>query len=176
MRLSWVVLLLLLTGMAVPSVCGADAVETSGDVLQFALPAAAAGAALYHRDRDGALQLAASGVTSTAVMLTLKYSLDTTRPNGGKHSFPSGHTSISFTAAEFLRKRYGWEYGMPAYALASFVAYSRVDARQHYERDVIAGAAIGIASSYLFTRPYLGMTVQPVADSGVWGVRLSKAW
>ena len=42
-----------------------------------------------------------------------KYSLDERRPNGGKESFPSGHTSISFSAAEFMRKGYGWEYGVP---------------------------------------------------------------
>ena len=51
-----------------------------------------------------------------------------------------------------MRERYGWGYGVPAYALASFVGYSRVESRQHYAPDVIAGAAIGILSSCLFTR------------------------
>jgi len=32
---------------------------------------------------------------------------------------PSGHTAISFSPAEFLRKRYGWEWGLPGYAAAS---------------------------------------------------------
>ncbi len=40
--------------------------------------------------------------------------------------------SISFASAEFVRNRYGWRYGLPAYVLASFVAYSRVEANQHY--------------------------------------------
>jgi membrane-associated phospholipid phosphatase len=39
---------------------------------------------------------------------------------------------------------------------ATFVAYSRVESRQHYTHDVVAGAAIGIGSSLAFTRPYRG--------------------
>src|SRR5437868_2826908 len=36
---------------------------------------------------------------------TLKYSIAEERPNGNdSHSFPSGHTSISFAGAEFIRK------------------------------------------------------------------------
>ncbi len=33
---------------------------------------------------------------------------------------------------------------VPAYAAASFVAYSRVESREHYPHDVVAGAGIGI--------------------------------
>jgi membrane-associated phospholipid phosphatase len=75
-----------------------------------------------------------------------------------------------------MRKRYGWEYGVPAYALASFVAYSRVESRQHYAHDVIAGAALGIISSYIFTRPYHGWNVELEADGKYYGVRLSRSF
>jgi membrane-associated phospholipid phosphatase len=51
-----------------------------------------------------------------------------------------------------------------------------VESDQHYAKDVIAGAAIGIVSSYIFTRPYLGVTVQPAVDAGYYGVRLSRTW
>jgi membrane-associated phospholipid phosphatase len=34
-----------------------------------------------------------------------------------------------------------------------------VESRQHYRRDVVAGAGIGILSSYIFTRPYKGWRV-----------------
>jgi membrane-associated phospholipid phosphatase len=128
-------------------------IATAGDILQFVLPATAGGLTLGYRDWQGTWQLGESAGVTLGATYALKYSVNETRPNGGSESFPSGHSSISFCAAEFMRKRYGWEYGVPAYAAASFVAYSRVESGEHYAHDVIAGAAIGIASSYLFTRP-----------------------
>lgn len=175
-RLPLLVVLLLASLLAGTPALAGDAVESAGDALAIALPAAAAGMTLYHRDGAGALQLAESAALSSGATYILKYSVNATRPDGGSHSFPSFHTSLAFTSAEFMRKRYGWEYGIPAYALASFVAYSRVEADQHYTRDVLAGAAIGIVSSYIFTRPYQGVTVQPVVDAGLYGIRLSRVW
>ena len=153
-----------------------DDIETAGDILQFVLPATAGGLTLGFRDYQGTLQFGESAGLTLGVTYALKYTVNETRPNGGTHSFPSAHTSISFSAAEFMRKRYGWEYGIPAYAAASFVAYSRVEANEHYPHDVIAGAAIGIASSYLFTRPYKGWHVQAEAGGKYYGIRLSRAW
>ncbi len=175
-RWSLCALLLLLATLAGTPALAGDAIEAAGDALQIALPVAAGGMTLYRRDKPGALQLIESAALSTGVTYLLKYTVDATRPNGSKHSFPSGHASISFMSAEYLRNRYGWEYGVPAYALASFVAYSRVESDQHYARDVVAGAAIGIGSSYIFTRPYLGVTVQPALDAGYYGLKLSRLW
>jgi membrane-associated phospholipid phosphatase len=78
----------------------------------------------------------------------LKYSVDAQRPNGSDHSFPSGHTAASFMGAEFIRKEYGWAWGVPAYLAASYVGWSRVVSGNHWPRDVFAGAAIGILSNY----------------------------
>lgn len=78
----------------------------------------------------------------------LKYSVDEQRPNGEPHSFPSGHTSASFMGAEFIRKEYGWWAGAPAYLAASYVGWTRQQSRNHYSRDVFAGAAIGILSNH----------------------------
>ena len=153
-----------------------DGVQTAGDVLQIVLPLTAAGITLANKDKPGAIQLGESLGVTLAVTYALKYSLDTTRPNGGHYSMPSGHTSISFSSAEYMRKRYGWEYGVPAYAAASFVAYSRVESNQHYPKDVIAGAGIGIVSSYIFTKPYKGWKVEADAGEKYYGVRLSRSF
>jgi len=152
----------------------ADNTQTAGDILQLVLPATAAGLTLGFRDWQGSLQFGESAAVTLGVTYSLKYTVDETRPNGGSESFPSAHSSISFCAAEFMRKRYGWAYGIPAYAAASFVAYSRVEAREHYPHDVVAGAAIGIVSSYIFTRPYKGWHVQLEGDAHYFGVRLSR--
>ena len=162
--------------MGILVVNAGDDIATAGDILQFVLPGTAAGLTRWHRDGQGTLQLGESIGVTLGVTYSLKYAVDEKRPNGGSQSFPSAHTSLSFSAAEFMRKRYGWEYGIPAYALASFVAYSRVEARDHYAHDVIAGASIGIVSSYIFTRPYKGWRVQLEGDSKYYGFRLSRAW
>jgi len=150
-----------------------DGVELAGDILVVALPVAAAGMTIGFKDYQGTLEFAESAALAMGTTLALKFAVDKSRPNGGDHAFPSGHATISFTSAEFMRKRYGWEYGLPAYALATYIAYSRVEARQHYAVDVIGGAAIGIISSYLFTRPYRGWDIQPEAGSSFFGIRLS---
>lgn len=82
----------------------------------------------------------------------IKYSLNTKRPNGGSQSFPSGHTSAAFMGAEFIRRHYGIGWGVPAYAAASWVGYTRVESHNHYWYDVLGGALIGIASNYDFDR------------------------
>jgi len=150
-----------------------DAIETAGTVFSAALPAAGGGLCLLHEDREGALQLLESSALTLGVTYALKYTVDEDRPDGGKHSFPSGHTSISFSAAEFMRSRYGWDYGLPAYSLAGFVGYSRVEADRHHVHDVLAGAAVGVLSSMLFTTPRNGLRVSATAGEGTYGLHLT---
>lgn len=154
-----------------------DGIEVAGHALTFALPAAAGGVTIFQKDGKGAFQFAESMALTVGSTLGLQYSIRENGPDeGDDHSFPSAHTSVSFASAEFLRKRYGWNYGAPAYALAGFVGFSRVQAKKHYAHDVIAGAAIGIGCSWLFTEPYKGWHVQPQADTKFFGIRLSRSW
>ena len=172
-----ILLLVMLYCIAVGvDVQAAGSIETAGDVLMIALPTAAAGLTLGFRDGQGALELGKSVALILGVTYGLKFSIDEKRPNGDNQSFPSAHASISFGSAEFMRKRYGWNYGIPAYVAATFVAYSRVNSDQHYTRDVIAGAAIGIVSGYLFTEPYKGWHIQSDVDHAHYGVRLTRSW
>ncbi|MDH5479875.1 MAG: phosphatase PAP2 family protein [Nitrosomonas sp.] len=151
-------------------------VELAGDVLLYLLPTTGAALTLGHKDLDGAIQLSGSVAATVAITYTLKHAINAKRPNGEGKSFPSGHTSISFSSAEFMRKRYGWQYGVPAYALASFVAFSRVDSRNHHARDVIAGAGFGILSSFLITRPYKNWQVQAENSGSYYGLNVSRLW
>ena len=153
-----------------------DGIEVAGEVLTFLLPAAAGGAVIGHKDGQGALQFVESGALALGSALALKYTIHEEGPDKSEHSFPSAHSSIAFSSAEFLRKRYGWNYGLPAYAAASFVAFSRVQADHHYVHDVIAGAAIGIGSAYLFTSPYQGWNIQAETGNRFYGLRLSRLW
>jgi len=75
----------------------------------------------------------------------LKRAVGRTRPNGGHHAFPSGHTSAAFTSAAVLERHYGWKVGAPAYAVAGLVGWSRVRDNVHWLSDVLMGATIGTA-------------------------------
>ena len=129
-------------------------VEKSTDALCLLPTAAGSVKSLADGDHKGLMQL---GIT-TAVTLAVNYGLEAAitkdRPDGtGRHAFPSTHTAAAFSGATFLLRRYGWQWGVPAYAAATWVAWGRVHAKRHDVWDVLGGAAIGTASALVFTRP-----------------------
>ena len=168
--------MLLLSLLFSNAAVASDTVERAGDILLLVLPVSGAGIALARDDDDGLIQFAKSGALTLALTFGLKYTIPATRPDGGDHSFPSGHTSIAFSSAEFIRERYGWNYGIPVYVAASFVGYSRVESKRHYTRDVVAGALLGIGSSLLFTESYKDWHIQPEVASSLYGMTFSRVW
>jgi membrane-associated phospholipid phosphatase len=141
-----------------------DVLKNIGDAMVYVVPAAAFGMTLGAKDGAGAWQFTESGVISMGIVASFKYTVKSRRPNGDPQSFPSGHTAIMVQSAEFMRERYGWRYGLPAYVLSAFVGYSRVVSGQHFARDVYAGAAMGFIGAFLVTKPYKGNTVQLAVD------------
>lgn len=146
------------------------AIETSTDVLMLVAPAAGFIGSLAIKDYRGTKQIVLSGATSLAVTYILKYSIKKERPDhSDKHSFPSAHTSIAFQGASFIQRRYGWKWGVPAYLLSAYVGWGRTYAKKHDWWDVAAGAAIGTASTYIFTRPFAkkhNLTLAPAMFNG----------
>ena len=66
------------------------------------------------------------------------------RPDGSDHqSFPSGHASVTFATATVIERHLGWRKAVLGYAIASYVAMSRIHDNQHYLSDVVFGAAVG---------------------------------
>lgn len=155
---------------------GFDAeLESAGDTLQFGVPLLALGLTFLldggepqagepqspwaptalgtmpdwlHMNGSPRHDLALAFGRTELTTYSLKYSVDEQRPNGHGESFPSGHTSAAFMGAEFIRKQYGWGWGVPAYLSAGVVGWSRVEAGKHWTHDVLAGAAIGILSNH----------------------------
>jgi membrane-associated phospholipid phosphatase len=154
-----------------------DSPENAGSIIRTLIPAVAYGTTWYLHDREGRIQFYKSFFTNLGATYTLKALVDKTRPDGSDNeSFPSGHSSVAFQGAAFIHRRYGFRYAIPAYLGATFVAWSRVESDNHYTVDVVAGAAIGIASSFIFTRPWHGFVVTPMADNGFYGIGISKQW
>lgn len=56
---------------------------------------------------------------------------------------PVRHASNAFAVATVVGRHYGWKLGLPTFALASYIAISRVAANDHHVSDVVAGAALG---------------------------------
>jgi PAP2 superfamily len=74
----------------------------------------------------------------------LKFATQRERPDGSNHlSFPSGHSSITFATATVIERHLGWRKALLAYAIASYVATSRLHDDQHWLSDVVFGAAVG---------------------------------
>lgn len=97
--------------------------------------------------------LAVASVLNAAVTGGLKLAVDRTRPNGqNQASFPSGHTSATFTVATVVADHYGTTAGVIGYLTATFVGVSRLDGNQHFLSDVVAGAAIGYIVGRTVTR------------------------
>lgn len=98
--------------------------------------------------------LSAVGVTATTTWL-IKRLTGRERPNGNdNHSFPSGHTSGSFTVAAIVEELYGENAGTASYLVATMVGAHRIHDDKHWLTDVIAGAALGTVIGKGFSRVY----------------------
>ena len=156
---------------------GAARAEDDGSLMRTLIPVVAYGTTFYMHDHDGRIQFYKSFFTNIGVTYGLKALISKERPNGeDDESFPSGHTSVAFQGASFIHKRYGLKWAVAAYAGAAYVGWKRVDTDNHYKVDVLAGAAIGIASSFIFTKPYKGLKVTPLAANGIYGIAVSRQW
>jgi membrane-associated phospholipid phosphatase len=96
-------------------------------------------------------ELIRAQLVGQSVTQAIKLSVGRTRPDGSTLSFPSGHTSATFATATVLQREFGWKAGLPAYAVASWVAASRMHAERHYLSDVVMGATIGILAGRAVT-------------------------
>lgn len=111
-------------------------------------------------------------LVNTVLTQGIKFAVQRERPDGGRYSFPSGHTSATFATATVFQRHLGWKVGIPAYAVAAYVAGSRLPENKHFMSDVLFGAAVGIVSGRTVTIGH-GRTrfaVSPLAAPGGGGI------
>lgn len=111
----------------------------------------AAGLKGKNKPQQQFLLYALGNVTAAVIVQPMKRIIGRARPNQSDfHSFPSGHTSTAFVAAEFLHQEFGhyspW-ISIAGYATAATTGYLRLYNNQHWLGDILAGAAIGMAST-----------------------------
>jgi membrane-associated phospholipid phosphatase len=74
-------------------------------------------------------------------------------PGSNHDSFPSGHATEAFAVASVIATRSkGWPIPVIAYAAATLVAMDRVNNRDHFASDVVAGAFLGTAVGRFLVR------------------------
>lgn len=100
---------------------------------------------------------------SYAATSALKVAVDRERPDGGRWSFPSGHTATAFTTAGVLTRRHGGRVGGAALALGGLTAAGRMEDLRHHASDVVAGAVVGWIAGRTAARA-------GSADRGAWQV------
>lgn len=111
----------------------------------------------------------ANGIVTRSLKLLPRarpYQATASRGNG---SFPSGHTSSSFTTATVIQRRWGWKAGLPAYLLASYVGATRLH-QNHFLSDVAFGAGLGIAAGLAINQPNRRAAISPIVGPGRAGV------
>jgi membrane-associated phospholipid phosphatase len=133
-------------------------IQAAGAIGTYAAGRLARHAPTAHIGSDLIRAQALNGVLTTAI----KYAVDRSRPSGGHHAFPSGHASASFASAAVLAGHFGWRAGVPAYAVAGFVGWTRIRDRAHWLSDVVFGAAIGTTAGLTVTRGHRPRTVTVV--------------
>ncbi|MDR0406726.1 MAG: phosphatase PAP2 family protein [Holosporales bacterium] len=129
-----------------------------GDVLQIVTPAYALGFAMgegeYGNEYKVPAQFFCSFIASQLTVVVLKEITQQKRPDykegKKKDSFPSGHAASAFSGATFIHRRYGLPHAIIPYGLAVIVGWSRIDAKRHHPRDVIAGAIVSGLYNWIF--------------------------
>jgi hypothetical protein len=115
-----------------------------------------AGLAFSHENlRDTGREAFEAGLLAIAVDQVLKRAFGRERiedsggrtvfvPGSSHDSFPSGHTTEAFAVASVIATRSkGWPIPVIAYAAATLVALDRINTRDHFTSDVVAGAFLG---------------------------------
>jgi membrane-associated phospholipid phosphatase len=156
-------------------------IETAGKIVAFSLPLVAVGISVgHHEDWDGVAELGVSTVATLGAAYLLGQVVHEQRPDHSDfHSFPSDTAALAYAPADYLWARYGWQYGLPAYAAATFVGYSRVDAKKHHWYDVAASSVIAFGVNYAIVTRYHENNrygVYASADPDSIGVHFTMNW
>ncbi len=136
---------------------------------------------------DQTKYLLISNLITATITHTIKRTSGKIRPNNGSHSFPSGHTSFSFTNATVLYNEFKDTSPYLAYSgylFSTTTGALRIANNKHWLSDVLVGAGIGILVTELVYHfeplknwnPFINsknITLVPQFDNNKYGFYLS---
>lgn len=156
------VLSLFAAACAFGTVATAGSLETSGKLVAYAMPISAAAVTIYKKDWDGLLQLTVVTGLTYGTAYGLKQLVKSCRPyakpcvHGGPgwDSFPSTTSALSSAPSSFLWRRYGWEWGLPAFIISKYPSYALQHSHKNKLVDSLATMGISWGYNYLLTTRY----------------------
>jgi len=122
------------------------------------------------------MDLLQAQIISEILVEPLKFIVHRERPDHSNHqAFPSGHAAVTFASATVIERHLGWKKSVLGYAIASYVAASRLHDNRHYLSDVIFGAAVGsIAGRAVVHHQPDNWTMAPVKVPGGVAILVSR--
>ena len=172
--------LLLALSLLVPGRATLAADAMSGHIVMALLPLSGITAAYLQNDQEGKKQwlrnIGANQIIISIARIGFNEAEIGQRPEGGGYGFPSGHVAVAGAGASYWQERYGWEYGIPAWLAAGYVAWVRVDQNNHHWRDVIASGVISYGIGKLFITPQDASYIAPVIGPDWLGLRWERSF
>jgi membrane-associated phospholipid phosphatase len=108
---------------------------------------------------------------------SLKYTVRRQRPDHSSYdSFPSGHASQTFSVATVLARHFGRRAAWPAYGVATFVSFSRVNQQRHFLSDMVFGAGLGMAVGWNGTRRLSNWAIAPDVSPSRMAIQVSRVF
>lgn len=157
---------------------GPDIIAT--DILTAVVPLTGLVVAYFTDDTEGQKQWLRNTGVNQVLVSALRLGFNETslgeRPNGHSYGFPSGHVAFVMSGATFLGERYGWQWGVPAYMAASYVAYTRVHEDKHHWRDVIASGTMAYGVALLTVTPENASYMAPIIGPDFLGLRWQRSF
>lgn len=151
---------------------GSKALRNTGNILLVALPVTAIGVSLAHDgDWKGIGQFALAAGLTVGSAYALRAAVRIQRPDHSDfNSFSPPDVALADSSASYLWQRYGWQYGVPAYAARFLVSYALTDADKNHWYDTLASSALSFGFNYALVTRYhdqrYRMSVQPQPGGG----------
>ncbi|MEI9990257.1 MAG: hypothetical protein WDM86_09480 [Rhizomicrobium sp.] len=140
---------------APPALAADSGLRKAGNILNIALPVGAAGVALLHRDWKGFGEFAVAAGLTVGTTYALQQLVRIRRPDHSDfHSFAPPELALADSSADFLWDRYGWQYGLPAYAARFVSSYALTDNKKNHWYDTLASAAVAYGFNYAVVTRY----------------------
>jgi hypothetical protein len=153
---------------------------SAGTGVAIALPLIATGITIYKHDRAGAAELLVGTLLSVGTVYALNNAIREVRPDGSSsHAFPAETTALAASSSSFLLDRYGFQYGLPAFAASGFVSFSLTQAKKARWYDTLASSVIATGYGFAVTRRLksrYNITTHLSATTGGAYASLSYAW